>query len=41
MVYSEIVFIKKLWPAFNKSDYRKIIKDSKKLKETLERSNAS
>ena len=30
--YSEIVFIKKLWPAFNKSDYRKIIKDYKKIK---------
>ena len=30
--YSEIVFIKKLWPAFTKLDYRKIIKNYKKIK---------
>ena len=30
--YSEIVFIKKLWPDFNKKDYNKIIKEYKKIK---------
>ena len=30
--YSEIIFIKKLWPTFNKIDYRKIINNYKKIK---------
>ena len=32
LAYSEIFFLKKLWPDFNKSDFRKIIKDYKKIK---------
>ena len=30
--YSEIFFVKKLWPAFNESDYNKLIKEFKKIK---------
>ena len=32
LAYSEIFFEKKLWPDFNESDYRKIIKKFKKIK---------
>ena len=32
LAYSEIFFIKKLWPAFNEKDYIKIIKKFKKIK---------
>ena len=32
VAYSELYFIKKLWPDFKISDYRKIIKDFKKIK---------
>ena len=32
IAYSEIFFEKKLWPAFNERDYRKIIKKFKKIK---------
>ncbi|WP_440927330.1 polyprenyl diphosphate synthase [Candidatus Pelagibacter sp.] len=32
IAYSEIFFEKKLWPAFNKNDFRKIIKKYKKIK---------
>ena len=30
--YTEIFFEKKLWPAFNKSDYARIIRNYKKIK---------
>ena len=30
--YSEIFFVKKLWPDFNKKDYYKILKNYKKIK---------
>ncbi len=32
IAYSEIFFEKKLWPAFNETDYNKIIKNYKKIK---------
>ena len=32
MAYSEIFFEKKLWPAFNEKDYRRVIKNFKKIK---------
>ncbi len=32
LAYSEIFFEKKLWPAFNKKDYKKIIKEYKNIK---------
>ena len=32
MAYTEIFFIKKLWPEFNKMDYTKIIRSFKKIK---------
>ncbi len=32
LAYAEIFFEKKLWPAFNENDYRKIIKNFKKIK---------
>ena len=32
LAYSEIFFEKKLWPAFNEKDYRRIIKNFKKIK---------
>ena len=32
LAYSEIFFEKKLWPAFNKKDFVKIIKNFKKIK---------
>ena len=32
IAYSEIFFEKKLWPAFNEKDYRRIIKNFKKIK---------
>ena len=32
IAYTEIFFEKKLWPDFNEKDYRKIIKEFKKLK---------
>ncbi len=32
LAYSEIFFEKKLWPAFNEKDYKKIIKDYKSIK---------
>ena len=32
LAYSEIFFETKLWPAFNESDYNKIIKKYKRLK---------
>tara|TARA_Y100000996_G_scaffold411230_1_gene394985 strand:+ start:1742 stop:2416 length:675 start_codon:yes stop_codon:yes gene_type:complete len=32
LAYSEIFFIKKLWPDFNENDYTKIINDYKKIK---------
>ena len=30
-IYSEIFFIKKMWPDFNKIDFKKIIKNFKKI----------
>jgi undecaprenyl diphosphate synthase len=36
MAYSEIYFVKKLWPDFNEKDFENIILDLKKSKETLE-----
>ena len=35
IAYSEIYFEKKLWPAFNISDFKKILTNIKKLKEIL------
>ncbi len=35
-IYSEIFFIKKLWPDFKHSDLNNIIKKFKKLKEILD-----
>ena len=32
LAYSEIFFEKKLWPAFNEKDYKKIIKKFKSIK---------
>ena len=32
LAYSEIFFVKKLWPDFNEDDFNKIIKDFKKIK---------
>ena len=32
LAYSEIFFEKKLWPAFNKNDYNRIIKEYKNIK---------
>ena len=32
LAYTEIFFEKKLWPDFNKNDYKKIIKQFKKIK---------
>ena len=32
LAYSEIFFVKKLWPAFNAKDYNKIIKEYKNIK---------
>ena len=32
LAYAEIFFEKKLWPAFNEKDYRKIIKEYKRIK---------
>ena len=32
MAYSEIYFVKKLWPDFNEKDYKNIILDFKKIK---------
>ena len=32
LAYSEIFFVKKLWPEFNKEDFRKIILDFKQIK---------
>ena len=32
LAYSEIFFVKKLWPAFNEKDYNKIIKKYKNIK---------
>ena len=32
IAYSEIFFEKKLWPAFNERDYKKIIKEFKSIK---------
>ena len=32
LAYSEIYFVKKLWPDFNKKDYKKIIKKFKNTK---------
>ena len=32
LAYSEIFFEKKLWPAFNEKDYKRIIKNFKKIK---------
>ena len=32
LAYSEIYFVKKLWPDFNEKDYRKIILDYKRIK---------
>ncbi len=32
LAYTEVFFIKKLWPAFNEKDYNKIIKNYKKIK---------
>ena len=35
LAYSELYFVKKLWPDFNKNDLMNILKDYKKLKEIL------
>ena len=32
MSYTEIFFLKKLWPDFNKSDFKKILQEYKKIK---------
>jgi len=32
LAYSEIFFVKKLWPAFNEKDYKKLIQKYKKIK---------
>ena len=32
LAYSEIFFVKKLWPEFNEIDYKKIINKYKKIK---------
>ena len=32
LAYTEVFFIKKLWPAFNEKDYNKIIQNYKKIK---------
>ena len=32
MSYTEIFFLKKLWPDFNKNDFEKILKEYKKIK---------
>ena len=32
LAYSEIFFEKKLWPAFNENDYKRIIKEYKSIK---------
>jgi undecaprenyl diphosphate synthase len=32
IAYTEIFFVKKLWPDFNELDYRRIISDFKKIK---------
>ena len=37
IAYSEIFFVKKLWPDFNEKDYNNIIKKFKLIKEILER----
>jgi len=39
IAYSEIFFVKKLWPDFNKKDFKKIIIKFKKLKEILDQYN--
>ena len=36
LAYAELFFFKKLWPDFNSSDLKKIIKNLKKVKEILE-----
>ena len=35
LAYSEIFFVKKLWPEFNEIDYKKIINNYKKIKRTF------
>ena len=35
MSYTELFFLKKLWPDFNTNDFKKILKSIKKLKEIL------
>ena len=35
LAYSELYFVKKLWPDFNKNDLMSILKDYKKIKEIL------
>ena len=37
LAYSEIFFVKKLWPAFNEKDYNKIIKEYKNIKRNFGR----
>ena len=32
LAYSELYFVKKLWPDFNKNDLMNILKDYKKIK---------
>ena len=32
LAYSELYFVKKLWPDFNKNDLMSILKDYKKIK---------
>ena len=32
MSYTEIFFLKKLWPDFNKNDFEKILREYKKIK---------
>jgi undecaprenyl diphosphate synthase len=32
MSYTEIFFLKKLWPDFNKNDFKKILQEYKKIK---------
>ena len=32
VAYTEIFFEKKLWPAFNESDYNRVLSDYKKIK---------
>ena len=36
LAYTELFFLKKLWPDFNTNDLKQLLKDIKKVKEILE-----